>query len=242
MAINFPTSLDNFTNPTSGNTLDSPSHSVQHSDINDAVEAIEAKIGVGSSTAGSATAGYALVNTSGGTTAYSLLGVSGLTSGTATNGQVLTANGSGAVSFETASSGGVVVQIVFATTTTDTTVSNNTFVDTTLTGTITPTSASNKVLVMVTHGSNQKDLNNTGMAMRLMRDATEIAGIIGDGGKTGTSARSNFGGTSLNYLDTPATTSAVTYKTQFMSQGNNANVSVQSESRMSSITLIEVTP
>jgi hypothetical protein len=99
MATNFPTSLDTFTNPNSGNTLDSPSHSIQHSDINDAVEAIEAKIGVGSSTAGSATAGYALVNTSGGTTAYSLLGVSGLSSGTAVANTVLTANGSGGATF-----------------------------------------------------------------------------------------------------------------------------------------------
>lgn len=104
MATNFPTSLDTFTNPNSGNTLDSPSHSIQHSDINDAVEAIEAKLGVGSSTAGSATAGYALVNTSGGTTSWTTIGTAGITSGTATNGQVLTANGSGAVSFTTLSS------------------------------------------------------------------------------------------------------------------------------------------
>jgi len=61
MAINFPTSLDNFTNPTSGNTLDSPSHSQQHSDANDAIEAIEAKLGIGSSSAGSATLGQVLV-------------------------------------------------------------------------------------------------------------------------------------------------------------------------------------
>jgi hypothetical protein len=103
MAINFPTSLDNFTNPTSANTLDSPSHSVQHSDINDAVEAIEAKIGVGSSTAGSATAGYALVNTSGGTTAYSLLGVSGLSSGTAPIDTFLRADGAGGAAFASVS-------------------------------------------------------------------------------------------------------------------------------------------
>jgi hypothetical protein len=135
-----------------------------------------------------------------------------------------------------------IVQIVYASTGSEKTVSNNTYVDTNLTGTITPTSASNKVLVMVTHGSNQKDANNTGMAMRLMRDATEIVAIIGDGGKTGTNARNNFGGTSINYLDTPNTTSAVTYKTQFMSQGNNASVAVQSEGRISSIVLMEVTP
>lgn len=46
MATNFPSSLDNFTNPTSGDTLDSPDHAAQHADVNDAVEALQAKVGV----------------------------------------------------------------------------------------------------------------------------------------------------------------------------------------------------
>jgi len=46
MAINFPTSLDTLTNPTAGNTLDSPSHSTQHINVNDIVEVMEVKIGV----------------------------------------------------------------------------------------------------------------------------------------------------------------------------------------------------
>jgi len=41
MATNFPGSLDAFTNPTSGDTLDNPPHDQQHADVNDAVEAIE---------------------------------------------------------------------------------------------------------------------------------------------------------------------------------------------------------
>jgi hypothetical protein len=241
MATNFPTSLDTFTNPNSGNTLDSPSHSVQHSDINDAVEAIEAKIGVGSSTAGSATAGYALVNTSGGTTAYSLLGVSGLSSGTATNGQVLTANGSGGVSFTTAS-GGKVVQIVYASTGSEKVSSSSSYVDTNLTATITPTSASNKILVMVTHGSNQKETNNTALQMRLFRDATQIVQMTASGGKNAASDRQEFGSIAINVLDEPATTSATTYKTQFASQGNNAQVIVQLDGTLSTIILMEVTP
>jgi hypothetical protein len=49
MAVNFPTSLDDFTNPASGDQLNSPSHSQQHKNINDAVEALEAKVGVDSS-------------------------------------------------------------------------------------------------------------------------------------------------------------------------------------------------
>jgi hypothetical protein len=41
MATNFPGSQDSFTNPSPGDALSSPSHSQQHADVNDAVEAIE---------------------------------------------------------------------------------------------------------------------------------------------------------------------------------------------------------
>lgn len=73
MASNYPTSLDNFTNPTSNDSLNSPSHSLQHANINDAVEAIEAKLGIGASPAGSATSGYVLTAGTGGTTTWSAL-------------------------------------------------------------------------------------------------------------------------------------------------------------------------
>jgi hypothetical protein len=46
MAINFPGSLDNFTNPTSSSPINSPSHADQHANANDAIEALEAKVGV----------------------------------------------------------------------------------------------------------------------------------------------------------------------------------------------------
>lgn len=49
MATNFPTSLDALTNPTSGQTLNSPSHSTQHANSNDAIEALQTKVGVDSS-------------------------------------------------------------------------------------------------------------------------------------------------------------------------------------------------
>ena len=49
MATNFPTSLDSLTNPSSGNTLNSPSHSTQHANANDAIEVLEAKVGVNNS-------------------------------------------------------------------------------------------------------------------------------------------------------------------------------------------------
>ena len=49
MATNFPTSLDTLTNPTSSDSLSSPSHSAQHANVNDAVEALQAKVGADSS-------------------------------------------------------------------------------------------------------------------------------------------------------------------------------------------------
>ncbi len=51
MSTAYPGALDTLTNPTSSDTLNSPSHSAQHANSNDAIEAIEAKLGTGSSTA-----------------------------------------------------------------------------------------------------------------------------------------------------------------------------------------------
>jgi hypothetical protein len=49
VATNFPNSLDTLVNPNSTDPLSSPSHSEQHINLNDAVEAIETKIGTNGS-------------------------------------------------------------------------------------------------------------------------------------------------------------------------------------------------
>ena len=41
MASTFPGAIDSFTDPLSGSALNSPSHSAQHADLNDAVEKVE---------------------------------------------------------------------------------------------------------------------------------------------------------------------------------------------------------
>lgn len=46
MATGFPTSLDALTNPLSTDVLTSPSHADQHADANDAIEALQVKVGV----------------------------------------------------------------------------------------------------------------------------------------------------------------------------------------------------
>lgn len=64
---NFPTSLDSFVNPGAGDYMDSVGHAAQHADVNDAVEALEAKLGIGASTA---TSGKLLRGTGAGTSAW----------------------------------------------------------------------------------------------------------------------------------------------------------------------------
>jgi hypothetical protein len=49
MAINFPTSLDTLTNPTGTDKVSVVDHASQHSDVNDAVEALETKLGIDNS-------------------------------------------------------------------------------------------------------------------------------------------------------------------------------------------------
>lgn len=46
MSTSFPSAIDTFTNPQAGDRQNSPSHSEQHANANDAIEALEAKVGV----------------------------------------------------------------------------------------------------------------------------------------------------------------------------------------------------
>lgn len=68
MPILYPASLDSLTNPTSSDTLAGVPHAAQHSDENDAIEALETKVGVGASTP--STPGHVLRVTAPGATAY----------------------------------------------------------------------------------------------------------------------------------------------------------------------------
>jgi len=49
MASTYPTTIDNFTNPTTTDKVAVISHALQHSNANDAIEALEAKVGANSS-------------------------------------------------------------------------------------------------------------------------------------------------------------------------------------------------
>ena len=139
---------------------------------------------------------------------------------------------------------GSVLQVVNVTYSTNVTSSSSTFADTGLTASITPSSASNKILVMLT----QKFFIATGTSdrgaikIKLLRGSTGIwedtefyfqtTGISGEIDRF----------VSMNYLDSPATTSSTTYKTQFAinSTATNKISYVQYGSMPSYLTLIEI--
>jgi len=167
--------------------------------------------------------------------------------GVGTNGQTLVADSSTATGLKwaTPSGGGKVLQVVNATYSTQVNNSTSTYADTGLSATITPSSASSKILVFANQAGLKKSAANTENAVRvrLLRGATEIvADYAGYAGYTGTALLLYPGSAaSVTYLDSPATTSATTYKTQFRNNANAAEVSVQQGSDVvSQITLIEI--
>jgi hypothetical protein len=160
------------------------------------------------------------------------------------NGTVLTADSAEATGMKwaTAGGGGKVLQVVMGSTSTSTRNSTSTYADTTLTATITPSASTSKVLVFAFQNGAYKSLAaiNNGLMLRLVRGATSIAVFAEYGFWTNTGIF-NGGGISVGYLDTPATTSATTYKTQFANVNNSAEVGVQvNGTELSTIILMEI--
>jgi len=134
---------------------------------------------------------------------------------------------------------GSVLQVVYGSTSTTVSSSTNTYIDTNLTATITPTSSSSKILVIVDQNGTNKDTTGPYMAIRIVRGSTTVLNYaITDGYSSGSVNR--WGSSSASYLDSPATTSATTYKTQFCSLGNTAYVEVQNNNAVSTIILMEI--
>ena len=90
-ATNFPTSLDSLTNPSGTDSVATVSHSGQHSNANDAIEVIEAKLGIGASTAVS---GTVFVGDGTGTSRWSTYATTTNVSTTALESTNILANGS----------------------------------------------------------------------------------------------------------------------------------------------------
>jgi hypothetical protein len=144
--------------------------------------------------------------------------------GIGTTGQILTVSG-GVPTWATPAGGGKVLQVVFGSTSTQVSSSSNTFIDTGLSATITPSATTSKVLVFVSHNGSSVSASSVFWAGKLFRGGTEIQ-LIGDTLLTSDGGAMR-GSISTKYLDSPSTTSATTYKTQFCSRSNSGTVRAQ---------------
>ena len=110
---------------------------------------------------------------------------------------------------------GHVVQVVTNTLSTiSVTTTGQTIVDTGLAASITPKSTSSKVYVMSSFNGGI-DVNGNGAIWYIYRDSTKI---MGQGGTYTASGGSSYGGNALMMLDSPSSTSSVTYKIRMHNQ------------------------
>jgi len=141
---------------------------------------------------------------------------------------------------------GSVIQVVSATYSTTTNIASTSYTDTGLTASITPTSASSKILVIVNQSVyNQQNTNAARVfELQLLRGATTIMDKDFYS-YAGTGANGYFetglDGTQI-ILDSPATTSSTTYKTQgrMDSTASSTVLVFQGGSGESTMTLMEI--
>jgi len=138
---------------------------------------------------------------------------------------------------------GSVLQVVNATYGTTVTNGTTTFADTGLTATITPKFSTSKILVLVSQNGVYK-AGGTGNSagINLQRNGSNIGSYATYATYNGGSSTVNndIGTVSFENLDSPATTSAVIYKTQFNSQNGTSFIQVQDGPCTSTITLMEI--
>ena len=171
--------------------------------------------------------------------------------GIGSTGQVLTVTG-GVPTWATAAGGGKLLQVVTATTTTATSISSTTYADVTgMTLNITPSSASSRIMIFWASNvygsvSAYDDMLPT-VYHRLMRGATAISTgnmiMYMSSSATGGNGRDSTNAFAYSWVDSPASTSALTYKFQAQrtaAPGGTTGVSIGYSSYNQSITAFEI--
>lgn len=134
---------------------------------------------------------------------------------------------------------GSVLQVVNATQSTQYTTTSSTYSDIGLSASITPKFSSSKIMVFVTvDGTYTDGAANSVINIQLLRNSTSLIefGAAGNSVTTG-----HISGTcGVTFLDSPATTSSVTYKAQQKNKYAAGTVGVNTYQGSSSITLMEI--
>ena len=175
--------------------------------------------------------------------ALSKIDAANFLTGTIPQGNVANASLGAVTALPAAIPTGKVLQVVTGVTYTTTTSTSATYADTSLTASITPSATSSKILI-ITDQFMRKDQNNTYIGYKLFRDSTEL-NYIGDLIAYTQNSDSDANGIGTTYLDTPSSTSSITYKTQFatLSGGTitiQADASSGNERGRGTMTLMEI--
>lgn len=142
--------------------------------------------------------------------------------------------------FSVPAASGKLKQVVSSRTTSSTAVTSTSYTDTALSATITPTAATSSILVLA-NGMMSISADGENALGTVFRDATNLA----TGALQAFCTHLVSGGTliratcSVNYLDAPATTSALTYKVR-IKRGGGAGTATWGDANDSNLTLIEI--
>jgi hypothetical protein len=136
---------------------------------------------------------------------------------------------------------GSVLQVVSATISSSQATSSTSFVASTLIATITPSSATSKILIFLNGG--QKDSSSAFNSIQ-----TAMYRNIASAGYSSITLMEGFlynssnpsGGHTFNYLDSPATTSSISYQPYYRLAGGSASAYFNGGSAVVSLTLMEI--
>ena len=135
-------------------------------------------------------------------------------------------------------SAGKVLQVVQGTYATQTSTTGTTYVTTNLSASITPSSTSNKVLVTgVINSFYAYGGNPTGGYIALYRDSSSIVAPAGWSYTTGVGVIASM---PFNYLDSPSSTSSLTYEVYFKKHASGSTIVAHDSGNPSYITLMEI--
>jgi len=167
--------------------------------------------------------------------AITRLGGANAISGTIPQGNIANASLGAVTALPAAISTGKILQVVNATATSQTITSSTSFADTALSASITPSSTSNKVLVWTF--SNVEVSGSASGYVTFDRDGTTLTGNNGFGVIQDNNGAKN---SSFHFLDTPSSSSALTYKVQIRTSNAAVNVHHNPNGAKAAITLMEI--
>ena len=168
--------------------------------------------------------------------AITRLGGANAISGTIPQGNIANASLGAVTALPAAISTGKILQVVNATATSQTITSSTSFADTALSASITPSSTSNKVLVWTF--SNVEISGSASGYVTFDRGGTNLgSGSNGFGVIQDNNGAKN---SSFHFLDSPSSTSALTYKVQIRTSNASVNVHHNPNGAKAAITLMEI--